>query len=145
MKKTLLLFLIPFILLANPNVPIDEPITDIYFANGIMNSEADAEVSLRLIKNKLARVKYSGDKVEIILHHNFDTAYNESYGFTADIFESFLQIIAQSPTATSLWSAFKTYVGSKTKIDFIDLIETWTTKAKNADLSEQITRKPLYK
>jgi len=142
MKKILLLLLAPFILLASTNILIDERITDIYFANGIMNSEADAEASLRLIKNELARVKYNNDKAEMLKHHNFDTAYNESYGMSADIFESFLQVISQSPTSQSIWSAFKNYVGHRLGkvVNPIDLVEDWTTKAKNADLSEQVTK-----
>jgi len=139
MKKILLLLLAPLILLANAHIPIDERVTDVYFANGIMNSQDDADDSLDLIKKEIQIELYKNDIDEMKKYHNFDTAYNKSYGMGLDLFESFLQVIAQSSTANSLWSAFKAYVGNKTKVDFIDLIETWTTEAKNADLSEQIT------
>lgn len=98
MKKILFLLLIPFILLANTHIPIDERVTDIYFANGIMNSKKDARASLKLIEDEVLLKLYSGDKLEMEKHHNFDTAYNESYGMGLDLFESFLQVIAQSPS-----------------------------------------------
>ena len=90
----LLLLLIPFILLAK--APIDERVTDIYFANGIMNSKKDARASLKLVEDEVLLSLYNGDKLEMEKHHNFDTAYNESYGMGLDLFESFLQVVAYS-------------------------------------------------
>ncbi len=113
MKKILLLLLAPLILLANTHIPIDERITDIYFANGIMNSKEDTYSSLKLIKNELARVKYNGDKLEMEKYHNFDTAYNESYGMGLDLFESFLQIVDLSPDSKNIWSIFKAFAVNK--------------------------------
>ena len=43
MKNIALLLIIPFILLANNRIPIDEMVTDICFANGIMNEKEDAD------------------------------------------------------------------------------------------------------
>ena len=64
MSKIVLLLLLPLVLLADTQ-SIDERQTDIYFANGIMNSRGDALKSLGLIYDEMARVIYGGDKIKM--------------------------------------------------------------------------------
>jgi len=112
MKKIVLLLLTSFILSANNHIPIDERVTDIYFANGIMNEKEDAENSLDLIRKNIQAKLYK-DKAEMLQNHNFDTAYNESYGMGLDLFESFLQIVDLSPGSKNIWSIFKAFALNK--------------------------------
>ena len=120
MKRVLLLLLIPFILFANE--PINECVTDVYFANGIMNTELDAYKSLGLIEDEILHKFYNGDKSKMLKRHNFDTAYNKSYGMAPDLFESFLQKVDDSYVVAALWSGFKVWVGQRLRNNLLTSI-----------------------
>jgi len=121
MKRVLFLLLIPFIAFANTGF-INECVTDVYFANGIMNSKKDARDSLKLIKDEIQATFYNDDEAEMLKHHNFDTAYNESYGMASDLFKSFLQKVDDSYVVAALWSGFKVWVGQRLRNNLLTLI-----------------------
>ena len=140
--KILTFLLVSFFTLLADNIPsINEYQTDIYFANGIMNNKKDASNSLNILKTELLLNRYNGNRIEMDKHHNFDTAYNTSYGLSEDLFESFLQKTEDDPLLYITWNTFKIWVGTRIKRsdDLLFYFEVVANDAKNADLSLQIT------
>jgi hypothetical protein len=92
MKKILLIltFLFPIHLYAQ-DIIIDERITDIYYANGIMTTERDAYISLDLIRNATLQDIYNNNLSERKRETNFDLLYNETYNMFWDKLETFKQ------------------------------------------------------
>lgn len=82
MKNLLLLlvFLISFQLSANE---IDERVSDIYFGNGILTTQAEAEKSLyNILKPSIKNKIYFNDEENIKKSHNFALAYNSTFKTT---------------------------------------------------------------
>jgi len=97
-----------FVLLATFIVPIlhaetfcaeQQLKTTVVFGNGIMNTEEDAIRSRNrledLLRNSLSEKEFS--RLE------FDLAYNKSYGFLKDLYESAKQKLGSDNTITSFW------------------------------------------
>lgn len=78
---------------------IQEPGTVIVFGNGIMNIETDADDSRNRIEN-LLRVELTPDEFRKL---EFKVAYNQSYGFPSDLYESLKQRLGTDNVVTSFW------------------------------------------
>ena len=155
MKKSLFLiplFLIPLSSQAS-DLTIDETKSDIYFANGILTTEEDAQSSLDLIREKTLEEQYSGNIVKMKQELNFDTAYNQTYGFTDDFYEAYIQLADEDMgwgTLRALIQVSITYaggVGSKVvdlAMKIVSLGEGLSTElskiSREADLNRQITQ-----
>jgi hypothetical protein len=109
MKKLLLLVIL---LAGSLFASVDERITDIYFGNGIMTTEDEAEATLReIIQPTILDEIYNGDEAKMNTLHNFDIAYNysakEDFGDTPiamalDLLESYEQM---TNTSFGWWTA----------------------------------------
>jgi hypothetical protein len=70
---------------------IDECKTDVYFGNGILTEEEDAEKNARLLEDAIIEkfgLNYFQTKIGKV-----DYAYNDTFGFGWDILESYSQIV----------------------------------------------------
>lgn len=76
----MLLFFIPLLGFSD-DIIIDERKSDIYFANGVLTDEDSAEANLELIRTKIRLEQYGGSIIEMDKELNFDTAYNQTFGF----------------------------------------------------------------
>lgn len=139
MKKILYLLIFP-ILLSATSIQVDERQTDIYFANGIMNTKKNARDNLKLIRDQVRDNLYAGNQVEMNKYHNFGTAYNETHGMASDLFEAFLQKTEDDGLFLATWLTFKVWIGQKFKLsdDLISIVESNINAAKTADLTVQL-------
>ncbi len=76
-----------------------QPGTVIVFGNGIMNTKTDAEDS----RDKLKLLLYSTLSPEEFSELQFDLAYNKSYGFLKDLYESAKQKLGSDNVIISFW------------------------------------------
>jgi len=76
---------------------IDE--TVVVFGNGIMNTKDDAAKSLRRVRELLHSTLSPQDFSKL----KFDLAYNKSYGFFQDLYESAKQKLGAENVITSFW------------------------------------------
>ncbi|MDR2905989.1 MAG: hypothetical protein LBU73_08560 [Helicobacteraceae bacterium] len=74
----------------------EQKVTRIYYFNGIMNTNEDADDGKRFIAS-IYNDKYKGQKKETYIHDKleFETAYNFSFGFVYDLVEVFSQKYAE--------------------------------------------------
>jgi len=86
LKFILTVILIPLVLNANIS-SIDERVTDIYFANGILNTKKDAQASLDLIEETTLEDIYNGDEKTRDLETQYKLLYNNTYGKFMDALE----------------------------------------------------------
>ena len=105
---------------------IDECKTDIYFGNGILTKEGDAEDNAKLLENAIKHQFYNGKNSEMKKHiGKFDYAYNSTHlGGLHDLIESLYQKLSLT--------------------DYLDkLAKLWDKMrqtAHEADLSEQVNK-----
>lgn len=143
----LLLILSSTYLHAN-DTAINECKSDIYFANGIMTDEGNATKNRDLIRDNLLIEQYNGDLSKINKELNFKTAYNNTYGFSGDIYEAYLQLAGENEGWRDLY-LFISYILGNTGDEkdwynqALSLItgmnEEMIRQAYEADLSVQIT------
>lgn len=76
-----------------------EPGTVVVFGNGIMNTKTDAEDSRDRLKLLLLSTLPSEEFSKL----KFKLAYNKSYGFLRDLYESAKQKLGSDSTITSFW------------------------------------------
>ncbi len=109
MKKILLilLFAITFIKADGVN-SYNEHKIDLYYANGIMMLETEAQAE-RTWKDR-SRVLISNNPLLKEKIDDYNIAYNISHGRTADLWESFLQKSRLEPEYNVGYKAFKTFV-----------------------------------
>ena len=143
----LLLTLSAICLHAN-DITINECKSDIYFANGIMTTAEDADNNQKLIWKKVLAEQYGGNLSKMEKELNFKTAYNNTYGFSGDIYEAYLQLANESEGWRSLYF-FISYVVGNTGDEkdwynealalMTGVNEEMIRQAYDADLSVQIT------
>lgn len=73
--------------------------TVIVFGNGIMNTEEDANDSRIILRNKLHAI-LPPEQFALL---EFDIAYNKSYGFMSDLYESLKQRVVSDNYSVSFW------------------------------------------
>ncbi|MDR0579009.1 MAG: cadherin domain-containing protein [Campylobacteraceae bacterium] len=135
MKKLFLILtflFIPFYLNAQ-TIVIDERINDIYFANGIMNTEEDAWKSSSLLEKATLKDIYNGDIVSMKRETDFKLLYNHTYGLYADKLEAFNQKKAEHKYFWIVMEAFISIAGKTTKAS----IFTDAAKDEIADMIAQ--------
>ncbi|MBD3789253.1 MAG: hypothetical protein IE885_02610 [Campylobacterales bacterium] len=143
----LLLTLSTIYLYAN-DVAINECKSDVYFANGIRTTAEDADSNQKLIWKKVLAEQYGSNLSKMEKELNFKTAYNNTYGFSGDIYEAYLQLASESEGWRDLY-LFISYVVGHTGDEkdwynqALSLItgmnEEMIRQAYEADLSVQIT------
>jgi len=150
MKKYIiyLLLILSIAYLYANDVAINECKSDIYFANGIMTDEGNATKNLDLIWKKVLAEQYDSNLSKMEKELNFKTAYNETYGFSGDIYEAYLQLASESEGWRDLY-LFISYVVGHTGDEkdwynqALSLItgmnEEMIRQAYEADLSMQTT------
>ena len=73
--------------------------TVVIFGNGIMSTQDDAITSRERLHDTL-KATLSSDEFNKL---SFDLAYNQSYGFTSDLYESLKQKLSTDNVAVSFW------------------------------------------
>jgi len=110
MKKYILLTLLCFIPLLgfSADFTIDERKSDIYFANGVLTDDGNATANLNLIRKKVRFEQYNGSSEAMEKELNFDKAYNQTFGFTDDFYEAYLQLADEDMGYGALRTLIKT-------------------------------------
>jgi len=92
MKKLLLLFLVWVYPVVGFSA-IDECKTDIYYANGIMTKDTDAQyVAERILEPTILKERFNDDEVEMYEHiGEVGYSYNQTNGFFFDGMETYFQ------------------------------------------------------
>ena len=132
-----LLFLFPNIGYSN-SFDIDERKCDIYFANGVLTDEDTAHKNLKLIYIKILDEIYSSNEVKMNKELNFDTAYNQTLGFTGDFYESLMQKKDESFGWSALHSAVYLLFGGGGIFSYI--YEKMNKIVHDADLTTQVRK-----
>jgi hypothetical protein len=142
MKRLILVFMLALMgagsVFASTGSCVQQAGTMVVFGNGIMNSKYDANQSKKQLKDVL-KSSLPPDQFSRL---EFKVAYNQSYGFLSDLFESLLQKLPQDNAAESFfrWLSGQGNVPSvvrdeatrlATKFDFSTLVGT-------ADLNNHI-------
>lgn len=105
MKRTICAVLVFVLLFCKTSFGADTfcqniaPGTMVVFGNGIMNTENDAEKSLRRLRNEL-RIALLPEEFSKL---QFTLAYNKSYGFFQDLYESAKQKLGAENVVVSFW------------------------------------------
>lgn len=73
--------------------------TVVIFGNGIINDEDDAKESLRRLRGELQKSLLADEFNKLL----FDLAYNKSYGFFSDLYESAKQKLGAENVVISFW------------------------------------------
>lgn len=94
-----LLFLCTRVVSADGGLCTQQPGTVIVFGNGIMGTKSKA----RIARDRLRDVLQASLTAEEFNRLEFDLAYNQSYDFLSDLYESLKQKIAQDNVVTSFW------------------------------------------
>jgi len=140
MRKILYFFLVCFSILYA--TVIDENKLDLYYANGIMMQDSEAE------SDEIWRMR-----VQALLkkHPNYykrigkvDVAYNISHGMVADMWEAFLQKVDLEPDFAIGWLGFKEFIGRMTPLEagkyFIEALEFANAYVGRDTLNEQVEK-----
>jgi len=127
MKKLLFVLLIWIIpLLGSAN--INEYLTDVYFANGILTDEGNATANTTLLRNAI--IEQYGSLPEMKKHiGKVKEAYNNTHGLIPDLGESFNQILNETFGNPVL-------LVSKVRYLFNELVSV----VENADLKLQVDK-----
>ena len=102
------LLLIIFIISLFAEIEIDERKTDFFYANGVWAAERDSEERQWIIKVQAFQLAnprqavYIGRK-ELAFNTSFKTRFGPEVGEVYDIFEAFLQRIAENPSEAVTW------------------------------------------
>ncbi|MGB5966407.1 MAG: hypothetical protein WBF77_08135 [Sulfurimonadaceae bacterium] len=113
-----------------------------------MTDEKNATKGRDLIRDTVLIEQYDGNLVKMNKELNFKTAYNQTYGFSGDIYEAYLQLANESDGWLSFYG-FISYVFGNTGNDSDwynqalaliteDMTEAMIKQAYEADLSVQI-------
>lgn len=94
-----LLFLCTRVVSADGGLCVQQTGTVIVFGNGIMGTEADATFAKRRLKDVLNASLTAGEFNRL----EFQIAYNKSYGFFSDLYESLKQKMSQDNVVESFW------------------------------------------
>ncbi|MDR1460483.1 MAG: hypothetical protein LBI78_02435 [Campylobacteraceae bacterium] len=133
MKKLILLLIFLVSFLVSQEIKVDERISDIYFANGILTTEKQAWEASKLISDATKKDIYNGNTAEMKRFTNFDLLYNNTYGFYADVLEMFNQKKAEHKYFWITIESIINIAGKTTKIG----IATDAAKDKLADMIAQ--------
>lgn len=94
-----LIFLCTRAVSADGGLCTQQPGTVVVFGNGIMNTREDAEFA----EKRLEAVLKASLTAEEFNQLEFQIAYNKSYGFLSDLYESLKQKIAQDNVVEAFW------------------------------------------
>ena len=94
-----LLFLCTHVVSADGGLCIQQPGTVVVFGNGIMNTNDDA-VSARKRLEAVLKASLTADEFSRL---EFGLAYNHSYGFFSDLYESLKQKMSQDNVVEAFW------------------------------------------
>ncbi len=138
-----LLFFIPLLGLSD-DFKIDERKSDIYFANGVLTTDKDADENLKLISDLVFTEQYMENMDRFEKELNFKKAYNQTTGFAGDFYESYKQLANENDGWGVLESVINTALmfapGAPGKI-FGQTVSLWddsVQRVHDADLSKQI-------
>ncbi|MDR1285201.1 MAG: hypothetical protein LBJ88_03255 [Campylobacteraceae bacterium] len=145
MKKiiSLLIFLFP-IFLNSQVIEIDERINDIYFANGVLVTKDGAQASLKLIIDATKQDIYNGNTDDMKKEARFDLLYNQTYGFYADMLETFNQKKAEHKYFWITIESIIKIAGKTTKIGIVtDAAKDKLVEIISKEIFEAITNMAL--
>jgi hypothetical protein len=93
--KNFIIILLSFVLITSvtaATIKVDERVNDLYFANGIKNTEDDAKFSLYYkLQPSVKKDIYNNDEDAMSREVDFGLLYNQTHGIFFDLLEAFDQ------------------------------------------------------
>jgi len=100
---------------------IDETKTDVYFGNGILTKEGDAEDNAKLLEKAIKKEIYGNNEDEMYKHiGKVYYAYNRTWDRSHDLLEAYLQLDREAPDFFEKLKSFWGYFISEGVIDEIN-------------------------